>query len=345
MQALYIDTEVMFQDLELRRAGFSLLRAKLTTTNAVRLLVSEVVLLESTNHYRRSLEKSLIAYEKAVKDLRSLLPEVKVDDSPDPSTVNFATSEYGKRIRETLKSFGAQIVPLPNISHRQVVERAISKRRPFDENGRGFNDVMIWLSLVNFLRTNTFDKVILVTNNTKDFAKDGVVLDDLAQDLRYADIVTSVQHCPSIHDALRILFGAKSAPISDLERDKEWQRSLIASHLHNIANAVDDGIQNYMLAVTTLGEYFEIVAVESAMVEANTASLGLVVRFSDVVLTRLKSTARWDIFTTHNCELDCRLEIFIDPKSRQLLEPVIASLIYVDRIGPATSRKRERITP
>lgn len=342
-RALYVDTEVMFQDLELRRAGFSLLRSRLVTDRSVRLLVSDVVLLEATNHYRKFVEKSLVAYEKAARDLKTWLPRADISASYDKSVAIQEAAEYARRVRRTLESFEATIVPMSNVSHRKLVERAIERRKPFDENGRGFNDVMIWLSLVDYLRTKEFDEVILITNNIKDFASSGLVLDDLARDLHEASVVTRIRHCTGIHDALRILFGVKSPPVDDLERDKEWQRTLVTDHLRNIVEAIDDAICDNLLQVTELGNKFEIVAAESALVASNTASLALVVRFRDVVLTKLRSTARWDIFTTHLCNLDCRLEVLVDYKSKELQEPLGVDLVFVDRFGPAMSESRERI--
>ena len=342
-RAIYVDTEAMFQDLELRRGGFSLLRSRLAIDTSVRLLVSEVVLLEAANHYQKFVDKAVIGYEKAAKELKIWIPDLDLGTSIDKGVAAAEAAEYAKRVRRTLTTFEAEIVPIPKVSHRKLIERAIQKRKPFDENGRGFNDVMIWLSLVDFLRTRKFAEVVLVTNNAKDFASGGSVLEDLANDLRDASITTNVRHCNGVNDALRLLFGVKSSPVLALEQDKAWQRALVVEHLADIEEAIEDAICHNLLSITELGNLFEIVATESALIAASIASLALVLRFRDVVLTKLRSTARWDVFTTHSCDLDCRLEVLVDHSSKKLLEGIGVDLIFVDKFGPATSESRERI--
>jgi hypothetical protein len=66
---------------------------------------------------------------------------------------------------------GWAVLPYPAVPHRQVVARALARRRPFDPRGRGgYRDTLIWESVLELARQGGVAHVVLVTRNHKDFA-------------------------------------------------------------------------------------------------------------------------------------------------------------------------------
>jgi hypothetical protein len=68
---------------------------------------------------------------------------------------------------------GFELLPYPDVSHRQVVARALARRRPFDEDGHdGYRDALIWETVLALARTLPHSRITLVSRNRKDFADD-----------------------------------------------------------------------------------------------------------------------------------------------------------------------------
>lgn len=92
---------------------------------------------------------------------------------------------YDTELRSRLGELGAVIVPIPGVSHRDVLTRALEGRRPFDGKGRnGYRDVLIWHSVLD-VAANSYPGVVFVTDNTRDFcaSKSSSLLPDLLAEI------------------------------------------------------------------------------------------------------------------------------------------------------------------
>ncbi len=87
------------------------------------------------------------------------------------------------------------ILPLPAVTHEAVLERALSGRRPFDQDGRtGYRDALIWHTVLELAQTTT--NVVLVSN-------DGDFADSTGELLASLRDETSAAHSTS-NDAPRV---------------------------------------------------------------------------------------------------------------------------------------------
>ena len=74
------------------------------------------------------------------------------------------------------------IVPYPRVSHSQLVQQAVTRRRPFNSQGSGFRDALIWHTVLELVNKHN-RKVVLLTDD-KDFRdKKGRLHPDLRKDL------------------------------------------------------------------------------------------------------------------------------------------------------------------
>ncbi len=76
---------------------------------------------------------------------------------------------YETELRNRLNELGAEVIPVPSVSHLQVLNRAMEGRQPFDAEGRnGYRDVLIWHSVLDVASLGC-QAVVFVTNNSRDF--------------------------------------------------------------------------------------------------------------------------------------------------------------------------------
>ena len=82
-----------------------------------------------------------------------------------------AVDNYRKDLEERLANAGAKTLPVPN-DLSPAVEWAVSRRQPFKQTGEGFQDAVIWLSILE-LASKRSESIAFVSSNTKDFAEPG----------------------------------------------------------------------------------------------------------------------------------------------------------------------------
>ena len=71
-----------------------------------------------------------------------------------------------------LARFGVQVVPTPSVSIETILERDLEARKPFDHEGRGFRDTLIFLTLIGIAKSSD-QRVVFVSKNSDDFAARG----------------------------------------------------------------------------------------------------------------------------------------------------------------------------
>ena len=79
-------------------------------------------------------------------------------------------------IRKYIEFYNINMVETKNISLQKILNRAINKNKPFvGENGnsdKGFKDVVLWESIIEYAKKSENKKFILFTKNIQDFPKD-----------------------------------------------------------------------------------------------------------------------------------------------------------------------------
>lgn len=174
-----IDTNIFCEDYFLRGANFRLLFDGLKSLPAS-LHIPEVVIDEVVNRYREDLAEA-VAKDK---DHRSQVGRLLADSAvAAPLSINSENEveKYRKHLETILKTHG-EIMPYPEIAHKRVVERDLARRKPFKRDGSGYRDYLIWENVKSLLLWGT-ERVVLITNNPKDFGEGPHVDPELQKDL------------------------------------------------------------------------------------------------------------------------------------------------------------------
>lgn len=59
----------------------------------------------------------------------------------------------------------------PNISHKEVVQRALERKKPFKSDGKdGYRDYLIWVTFLGVVSHYSMEDACFVTLNTRDFS-------------------------------------------------------------------------------------------------------------------------------------------------------------------------------
>lgn len=163
MQVL-LDSNIYGRDLTLAGAKFRLLfdQAK---EGQFRLALPEVIAREVTELYRREVSQRQGELVKASKRLGALRIPVLTEEAVDAEE---ASTGFRKLLEAKVLDAGGQLLPLPNVSHEELVELAVRRRRPFREKGSGYRDALIWQSVLGLAEAD--ETVAFVTDNHRDFA-------------------------------------------------------------------------------------------------------------------------------------------------------------------------------
>jgi len=110
--------------------------------------------------------------------------------------VGVETKNYSHRLESRLKPINGGILPYPSVTHQLLVERELKDLKPFQPKGTGYRDALIWYSLLEYVKREHRDSV-LITSNTNDFAahKDNAnsMHANLAADLEGTGLTTRLE--------------------------------------------------------------------------------------------------------------------------------------------------------
>lgn len=162
---VFIDTNIFYNNWYLNNANFKYLFNYLENTGS-KLFLSEIVCSEVDNKFNIELDSLKKHFSDGLKKSKSILNEV-----PNYN-LNKLDVDYSikKVLSELQNDFKIEYVSYENIDNSKIVERAIKRIKPFQDQDKGYRDTLIWLSLLDYLKTENIDNEIsFINNNSKDF--------------------------------------------------------------------------------------------------------------------------------------------------------------------------------
>jgi hypothetical protein len=134
------------------------------------LVVPALVVQESAGRFRAAIEEAL--EKRRAADVA--LSRLGVSDSGFSLDVDEQVERYESTLRA--KVLGAQgLIPdLPSVELSNLVAKAIRRMRPFDQQGNGFRDAILWEHALSLLED--FDPVVLISNDRVAFHIDKEML-------------------------------------------------------------------------------------------------------------------------------------------------------------------------
>ena len=127
--------------------------------------VPHVALDETIGKYSRDVADGIRSLKSALDQLSRLLRrELELPSRElDPQEISNA---FRNSLIDQFSASNVNLLNYPTISHEQMVERATSRIRPFDEHGSGYRDTLVWFTVLE-LATQVEGQIILVTEGQR----------------------------------------------------------------------------------------------------------------------------------------------------------------------------------
>jgi hypothetical protein len=156
-----VDANIIMKDPILRDRKWQVAKAAIDA-DRLRLVFPEVARLEAIGGYRRDHEEKIRqitgvvrkSTNRAKKAAEALL-HVYIDE----------VVSYGAILDRRLSEIGFEVPGLPEHGHLEMTKRAVSRLAPFDENGGGYRDTLLWLTALEQIAEMPFDNLVLVSDD------------------------------------------------------------------------------------------------------------------------------------------------------------------------------------
>lgn len=213
MKTLVIDANEIARDFMCVSLRYQLIE-HLGPNHWMQVFVPAVVIEESVANYVRALANSKPA-DKGRLGLHATAP--------------LTGEEYREYLTERFDTrLGFDVLPWPDIPHADVVHRAVNRIPPFNSNGGGYRDTLIWSDVSRLAREGR--DVVLVSRDKAFTGPSGALADALAEEV--AEATGSVE---LISDLGSWVLAAMPQASSDLvqsvvdAQDQEFHEYLLAS--------------------------------------------------------------------------------------------------------------------
>ncbi|MBL4680156.1 MAG: DUF4935 domain-containing protein [Pseudomonadales bacterium] len=180
MIAVILDSNVLYGD-PFFKSGFLKRLIAYSTLNVFDVLVSEVVLEEVINNNRDKIHVTLTKIKSQAKTINDVLGDQKL--TVGSVDIELPEIQLRSKISDLCDLGAVTLVPYENELLPVIVSRALKKIRPFKEGKEAFRDSVIWLSCVEYLKSEKYKEAFIITNNSSDFC-DPHNDEELHQDLK-----------------------------------------------------------------------------------------------------------------------------------------------------------------
>lgn len=164
---LYVDKHYNFKIIEAFNKNLIKLIEDINDNNlnsCVKILLPDIVISELIHQQSKSYYKKINEFDKFT------FPDLEVNKKKDYEEVYKSYADV--RIKEISEKYKIKIekIPLPlNISLEKIISMAIKEEAPFEGkdklSDKGFKDVILWESLINYKKNNNDEQMILCSND------------------------------------------------------------------------------------------------------------------------------------------------------------------------------------
>ncbi len=172
---MVLDANVILADPRLRSERWNQL-ADSRTTFGTRVCVPAIAIDEAKARFTSSRNRLNRNVREAA---RGMSAEAKRSVEEAIVQTEREISEYPEWLDGELRRLGVEILPPPEIAHTEIAKRAISRARPFNEQGNGYRDTLHWLSLVELAKVSGDEDYVFVSADAIFADSTGMIHDDL----------------------------------------------------------------------------------------------------------------------------------------------------------------------
>ena len=244
---IIFDTNIIRRDIRLQDKNNEIIHDYLSKTNSS-IILPKIVIQEISSLYKRLLIERNNEFIKSSRNINTLLDK-KVVDIELSLDIDDEVEKYINYLKSSLKISAENIIDYKSDYLNDIITRACERKKPFDENGKGFRDALIWLSILDFAEIIEDRKVIFISNNHKDFSESKMNLlhPDLIEETRLRNV--EILYYISINDfikehAKKITFITKEWINVNVDNNKieELFNRLIESYQDNLHERISDSL-------------------------------------------------------------------------------------------------------
>lgn len=206
---IVLDTNVLCQDYFLKSPQAQLLLENHKVING-NIIVPQVVVDETINRYKEDLQD---AVEKATKTNRVLQRLLGTDENIDVD-IEQKVATMSDELTTKFNQHKVEILPYPKVSHEEIVARDLSRKKPFQRDGKGYRDTLIWENIKSLYGWG-IDDLVFISNNPKDFGAGPSFDAELESEIKSPKRLKIVRTLKEFND---IYLAPKLAPIVSAEK-------------------------------------------------------------------------------------------------------------------------------
>lgn len=231
---IVVDTSIVFGDFHLTGTNFKLLIDSARRTGDS-IYFPQVIVDEIKNKYLEQLKSIKLKIDKEISSINRLTNTTS-SSTVSEEFVTHETRKYNEYLDAKIRESGIIKIPYSTISHERLVGRALQRKRPFTEGGKGYRDALIWENIKSIVPAQPridSPNVILITADN-DFGDEKSLHTDLIEDLESSQLNSgSIKIIMSLNkfnetyitaqlELLNTLkFRLKSGIINEIEFDEE----------------------------------------------------------------------------------------------------------------------------
>ena len=252
---IFLDSNIICANFHMKGPSFEIMK-KVGT-----IVLGQVVVDEVCNKYREKTKEQLKVVQKAVSELNNLL-SVPIE-MPSQNLLDTECEKYQDFLDFFCIETGMTVPEdYPRIPHREVVQRALLRKKPFKADGStGYRDYLVWLTCLNTARMYSNEEIHFITNNIHDFSDSAdktKLHSDLLHDLSELDIPESRFHYwNSVKSFIDNCAGIRAAEIDEHSRlitEIEQNEDGFCAPLQKFVDEFIIGLDISRQDVLTLGE-------------------------------------------------------------------------------------------
>lgn len=197
MIAIILDSNILFND-SLFNTGYLKRLLSYSNVGAIEILLSKVVIEETINNKIKTLNSSYTDAKKHIEKFNSVAyyKSIETDIIDLDAETKHVESEHHNRYSELSNNGFIKIIPYNNDLLPELLHRAIKKIRPFTEKKEEFRDAVIWLSCIEHLKNNNYEKAFFISNDITDFCvskTNNELHNDLKKDHKEIKLCTQIK--------------------------------------------------------------------------------------------------------------------------------------------------------
>ncbi len=185
-----LDSNALNDDPKWQRPSAGKLLA-LARRRLVSVAVPQVVLMELERQRVTTIANKLDQLKAAPRKIEAALAELGITAEDASMTVpdlpaltpKELLAKYKAQVEVLLSSSGVDVLPIPTVAHEVMLERDLSRRKPFELTGRGYRDALIWESVLARYRDTGVDAEVYFVTNDNDFGEGGLLDPQLEEEL------------------------------------------------------------------------------------------------------------------------------------------------------------------